>query len=106
MMLCDSPNSRTICLIERSCRLKIRISTACSWGNISAARNAAILSQVGQFYFGGVGQFYSAANTGTPASPSLRIATIYDSVNFDLFVDKHARSVHCRKNGVVGVLTD
>jgi hypothetical protein len=40
-----------------------RISTACSWVNISSPEMAAILAQVGHFYFGAVGQFYIGANT-------------------------------------------
>ena len=39
-----------------------RISTACSWVNIGGLRKAAILAQVGHFYSGGVGQYYSGAN--------------------------------------------
>jgi len=40
-----------------------RISTACSWVNIGSLCKAAILAQVGHFYSGGVGQYYSGANT-------------------------------------------
>jgi hypothetical protein len=39
-----------------------RISTACSWVNIGSLCKAAILAQVGHFYSGGVGQYYSGAN--------------------------------------------
>jgi hypothetical protein len=39
-----------------------RISTACSWVNIGCLCKAAILAQVGHFYSGGVGQYYSGAN--------------------------------------------
>src|SRR4030095_4196610 len=39
--------------------------------------------------------------TGTPASPSFRIATICDSLNFDFFIglsstENPARKVHCQ----------
>jgi len=44
-------------------RAMTRISTACSWVNISSPEMAAILPQVGHFYFGAVGQYYSGANT-------------------------------------------
>jgi hypothetical protein len=40
-----------------------RISTACSWVNIGSLCKAAILAQVGHFYSGGVGQYYSGANS-------------------------------------------
>ncbi|MGH8787103.1 MAG: hypothetical protein ACREYA_18720, partial [Cupriavidus necator] len=39
-----------------------RISTACSWVSIGSPEKAAILAQVGQIYFGAVGQFYIGAN--------------------------------------------
>jgi hypothetical protein len=39
-----------------------RISTACSWVNIDGTKKAVILAQVGHFYFGAVGQYYSGAN--------------------------------------------
>ena len=39
-----------------------RISTACSWVNIGGLL-AAMLAQVGQFYFGDVGQYYFGANS-------------------------------------------
>jgi hypothetical protein len=35
-----------------------RISTASSWVNIDGTKKAVILSQVGHFYFGAVGQYY------------------------------------------------
>ncbi|WP_253951884.1 DUF1654 domain-containing protein [Pseudomonas aeruginosa] len=38
------------------------ISTVCSWVNIDGLEKAAKLAQVDQFYFAGVGQFYTAAN--------------------------------------------
>lgn len=44
-------------------RAMTRISTACSWVNISSPEMAAILPQVGHFYFGAVGQYYFGANT-------------------------------------------
>ena len=39
------------------------ISTACSWVSILGGQKAAIIAQVGQFYFDEVGQYYSGANT-------------------------------------------
>jgi hypothetical protein len=60
-VLRDSPVSRMICRIERPCRSKTLISTACSWVNISTARKQPPSSPrgvkitspgVGQFYFG------------------------------------------------------
>ena len=38
------------------------ISTACSWVSILGGQKAAIIAQVGQFYFDEVGQYYSGAN--------------------------------------------
>jgi len=64
-VLRDSPVCRLICRIDASCRAKIRISTACSWVNISAVQKTAILTQVGHFYFGAVGQYYLGANSRT-----------------------------------------
>lgn len=61
-MLRDSPVRRLICRIDSPCRANIRISTACSWVNMSAAQKTAILAQVGHFYFGAVGQYYVGAN--------------------------------------------
>ena len=43
-------------------RANTRISTACSWINIGG-KKAAIIAQVGQFYFGDMGQFCIGANT-------------------------------------------
>lgn len=63
-VLRDNPVCRLICRIDSPCRANIRISTACSWVNIPAAQKAAILAQVGHFYFGAVGQFYLGVNTG------------------------------------------
>ncbi|MEQ9011980.1 peptidylprolyl isomerase, partial [Algiphilus sp.] len=45
-----------------SCRDRTLISTACSKLNMGGQK-AAILAQVGQIYFGAVGQFYIGANT-------------------------------------------
>lgn len=45
------------------CRAMTLISTACSWVNILSGRKAAMVAQVGQFYFDAVGQYYSGANT-------------------------------------------
>jgi hypothetical protein len=42
------------------------ISTACSWVSILGGQKAAIIAQVGQFYFDAVDQYYSAANTWNP----------------------------------------
>ena len=44
-------------------RAMTRISTACSWVNIRSPEMAAILPQVGHFYFGAVGQYYFGVNT-------------------------------------------
>ncbi|MEQ9480321.1 MAG: hypothetical protein RIK00_13460, partial [Algiphilus sp.] len=44
-----------------SCRDRTLISTACSKLNMGGQK-AAILAQVGQIYFGAVGQFYIGAN--------------------------------------------
>jgi hypothetical protein len=40
-----------------------RISTACSWVNIDGTEKAVILTQVGHFHFGAVGQYYFGGNT-------------------------------------------
>lgn len=56
-MFREQPSCRAISLIPDPRRASTRISTACSWLNIDGSRKAVILAQVGQFYFGAVGQF-------------------------------------------------
>jgi len=61
-VLREQPNCLAIDLTPSPLRALTRISTACSWVNIDGPGKAAILSQVGQFYFDGVGQYYPGAN--------------------------------------------
>ncbi|SOY76658.1 hypothetical protein CBM2633_P380003 [Cupriavidus taiwanensis] len=59
-MLRDRPVCRAISLTPAPRFANTLISTACSC--VSIGGKSAILHQVGQFYFGGVGQFYIGAN--------------------------------------------
>jgi hypothetical protein len=62
-VLREQPNCFAIALTPSPRRAITRISTASSWVNIDGSQKAAILAQVGHFYFGAVGQYYSGANT-------------------------------------------
>jgi hypothetical protein len=66
--LLDADLNQQHSAIDNPCLFKTRISTACSWVNISAAQKAAILAQVGHFYFGVVGQYYFGVNKGVGAT--------------------------------------
>ncbi|MCH0587743.1 hypothetical protein KW892_27605, partial [Klebsiella pneumoniae] len=68
----ETPNVRAMCRMEWPCRARTLISTVCSWVNIDGLEKAAKLAQVDQFYFAGVGQFYTAANTEPLKIPSLQ----------------------------------
>src|SRR5690606_41104448 len=62
-VLRDNPVSRMICRIERPCRSKTLISTACSWVNISTAQQKPPSSPRGvKITSAGVGQFYFGAD--------------------------------------------
>ena len=67
-MLRAQPRCLGIARTASPLRAITRISTACSWVNIWAAQMAAILTQVGQLYFGEVGQFYIGADNYKPMS--------------------------------------
>ena len=60
------PSSFAIALTPSPLRAITLISTACSWVNIGGPQMAAILPQVGQIHFGGVGQFLIGANNYGP----------------------------------------
>ena len=45
------------------------ISTACSWVNMFGGHKAAIFTQVGQFYFGTLGQFSIGVDTDSSLQP-------------------------------------
>jgi hypothetical protein len=57
------PSCLAIDLTPSPLRAITRISTASSWVNIGGTEKAAILAQVGHFYFGAVGQYYFGANS-------------------------------------------
>ena len=61
-MLREHSNCFAIALTLSPRRAITRISTDCSWVNINGAK-AVILPQVGQIYFGAVGQYYIGVNT-------------------------------------------
>src|SRR5690606_39970992 len=62
-VLRDNPVSRMICRIERPCRSKTLIYTACSWVNISTAQKKPPSSPRGvKITSAGVGQFYFGAD--------------------------------------------
>ena len=62
-MLREQPSCRAIARTPSPLRAITRISTACSWVNIVDGQKAAILTQVGQIYFGAVGQFSIGGDT-------------------------------------------
>ena len=62
-MLREQPSCLAIDLTASPLRAITRISTALSWVNIDGTEKAVILTQVGHFYFGAVGQYYFGGNT-------------------------------------------
>lgn len=58
----EKPNCLAISLTPSPLRANTRISTACSSVNIDGRQKTVILSQVGHFYFGAVGQYYFGVN--------------------------------------------
>ena len=86
--------------MEWPCRARTLISTVCSWVNIDGLEKAAKLAQVDQFYFAGVGQFYTAANTlltALTARLGYRAGTLQNSFSL-ICASRH----YCRLIGYSG----
>jgi len=62
-VLREQPSCLAIDLTASPLRAITRISTALSWVNINGTKKTVILTQVGHFYFGAVGQYYFGGNT-------------------------------------------
>jgi len=61
-VLREQPSCFAIDLTASPLRAITRISTALSWVNIDGTEKAVILTRVGHFYFGAVGQYYFGGN--------------------------------------------
>ena len=79
-MLREHSNCFAIALTLSPRRAITRISTDCSWVNINGAK-AVILPQVGQIYFGAVGQYYIGVNKllAQSETDALRLWAVRDS---------------------------